>query len=277
MTKQKTKILTLILFGLLFSNVYAQDDAFSNDPVAKLPDEDRKFRFGLQFSPNVSWFKARTDGYESDGTKMGFSYGLSFEYFLTKNYLFSTGLTLLNSGGNLKYESAATYVNYRSGFPRTSAVHSIVEVEYKLKYIEIPFMLKMKTNEIGYFTYFGQFGFKAGVNYRSSSTNTVSYNPSGTEFIETAPVDRNDVSDEINFMNLSLAVGIGVEYNLSGNTNLMLGITFNNGFINQLDMKVPELDANGNPFLISFESVALSEKEASANLNYFSLNLGIYF
>ncbi len=49
---QKTKILTLIIFGLLFTNISAQEDSFNNDKVAKLPDEDRKFRFGLQFNPN---------------------------------------------------------------------------------------------------------------------------------------------------------------------------------------------------------------------------------
>ena len=135
----KTKVLTLIVFGLLFINLSAQGDDFSNDPTAKLPDDDRKFRFGLQFSPNISWLKANTAGYESEGTKMGFSYGLSFEYFMSKNYLFSTGLTMLNSGGNISYK----------GIYDVSDVTNIVvyvpadiEVKYKLKYIELPLLLK---------------------------------------------------------------------------------------------------------------------------------------
>ena len=102
---QKTKVLTLIVFGLLFLNLSAQQD-FSNDPVAKLPDEDRKFRFGLQFSPNLSWLKANTPGYESEGAQIGFSYGLSFEYFMSKNYLFSTGLNILNAKGKISHKGS---------------------------------------------------------------------------------------------------------------------------------------------------------------------------
>ena len=74
---QKTKVLTLIVFGLIFLNLSAQDDAFANDKEAVLPDENRKVRIGLQFSPNISWLKANSDGYESNGNKIGFGYGLS--------------------------------------------------------------------------------------------------------------------------------------------------------------------------------------------------------
>ena len=53
----RTKVLTLIVFGLIFLNLSAQEDDFNNDPVAKLPDDNRTFRFGLHFSPDISWLK----------------------------------------------------------------------------------------------------------------------------------------------------------------------------------------------------------------------------
>ena len=154
---QKTKVLTLIVFGLLFINLSAQEDNFNNDPNAKLPDEDRKFRFGLQFSPNLSWLKANTTGYDGDGAKFGFSYGLSFEYFMSKNYLFSTGFSILNSKGGLNYKGIVSVngVNYQAE----------AEESFNLKYVEIPLLLKLRTNEIGYLTYFGQIGFKTGFNF----------------------------------------------------------------------------------------------------------------
>ena len=267
---QKAKVLTLIVFGLFFINLSAQEDNFSNDPNAKLPDEDRKFRFGLQFSPNISWLKANTAGYESNGTKMGFSYGLSFEYFISKNYLFSTGINLLKVGGKLSYNTVADVSDVA-----TLVINQPVDIEkdYTLKYIEVPLMLKLKTNEIGYLTYFGQFGFNVGFNYKSRSN----FKYPSDFILKSQKFSSDDISDEINWINLSLVIGLGVEYNISGNTALMLGITYNNGFINQLDTKVNVLDANGNALIDSNGNPVYSEKDASANLNYIALNIGIFF
>ena len=219
---QKTKILTLIVFGLLFLNLSAQEGDYSNDPIAKLPDDDRKFRFGLQFSPNISWLKTNRTGYSSEGSKFGYSYGLSFEYFMTKNYLFSTGLSVLNTGGKLRY--------------------NLLLGDYEIKYVEVPLLLKLRTNEIGYLTYYGQFGFMTGFNINSSA-----------DFGSGVFVTNDAISSETNFMNVSLAIGIGVEYNISGNTSLNTGIIFSNGFVDQFD------------------------GDASGNLNYVALNIGIFF
>ena len=65
---QKAKVITLLLFGLLFYNLSAQEDEFRNDQAAKLPDANRKVRFGLQFTPNISWLKANTSGYKNEGS-----------------------------------------------------------------------------------------------------------------------------------------------------------------------------------------------------------------
>jgi len=273
---QKTKVLTLIVFGLLFINLSAQDGNFENDPNAKLPDEDRKFRFGLQFSPHVSWFKTNTDGYESAGTQIGFSVGPVFEYFLSKNYLFSTGFTILNSGGDVKFKSGVVYDRTAQGLPNLYFL-SEVEQKYSLKYIELPLLLKLRTNEIGYLTYFGQFGFKVGFNYGSTIEETHSYYDEVAQIEKTITDKIGNASGSVNFLNMSLVIGAGVEYSISGNTSLMLGLTFNNGFISQLDTDVIAYDANGNSFLDSSGNPVLLNKDVSANLNYISLNIGIFF
>jgi hypothetical protein len=269
---QKAKVLTLIVFGLLFINLSAQEGDFKNDPNAKLPDEDRKFRFGLQFSPNISWLKANTAGYESNGTKVGFSYGLSFEYFMSKNYLFSTGLKILNAGGDVKYNDAIGI------YP------AVQNKSYKMKYVEIPLLLKLRTNEIGYLTYFGQFGFNTGINFSSKANTKLISSEIPAGYVSTTPgtssggVDEDTYYDaDTKFFNLSLVIGAGVEYNISGNTSLMLGITYNNGFVNQLSSKVVQYDSSGYPVYDSTGNLQYSEKDASANLNYFALNIGIYF
>ena len=251
----KAKILTLILFGLLFLNLSAQKDTFSDDPIAKLPDENRKLRIGLQFSPNVSWFKANTTGYENQGSTIGYAYGLSFEYFMTKNYLFSTGINILSTAGNISYTGVFLHNS------------TVVDQKYKLKYIEVPTVLKLRTNEIGYLTYFGQFGVNAAFNFKAK-----------TDYDYMGSINNSDyVNAEINWINLSLVIGGGIEYNISGNTSLILGISYNNGFINQLDSKVNLLDNNGDALIDDLGNPVLSDKNANANLNYIALNIGIYF
>ncbi len=272
---QKTKIITLILLGLLFTNLSAQEDNFENDKVAKLADDDRTYRFGLHFSPNVSWLKTNTTNYRSDGSRIGFSYGLSFEYFMTKNYLFSTGINMLQSGGKYSYKGSLDVSDVAN---IDTHVPADVDVVYKLKYVEIPLLLKLRTNEIGYLTYFGQFGLNMAFNYGAKSEyNYFTTYAGGLGFDNNTNIKDNGASDEINWINLSLVVGAGVEYSISGNTSLALGVTFNNGFINQLDTKVHELNTNGEALIDVDGNPVLSNKNASANLNYIALNVGIYF
>ncbi|MBW6483167.1 MAG: PorT family protein [Vicingaceae bacterium] len=213
------KLITLILFSVIFLNLSAQED------------DDRSFRFGLHFSPNISWLNASSDGYEKNGPRIGFAYGLSAEFFLAKNYLFSTGFSLTSLGGNLSYSGVYNEPNTFIFSPTR------VNQSYNLKYVEIPLSLKLRTNEIGYMTYYGNFGFKTGVNYSAK----------GDFDYKSKNVSRNDesIKSDISFFNMWLIVGIGAEYSISGNTAIMFGLTFNNGFINTLDNKVHQLDAMG--------------------------------
>jgi hypothetical protein len=267
---QKTKVLTLIVFGLIFLNLSAQEDNFGNDKAAKLPSTDRKVRMGLHFSPNLSWLKANTTGYEGDGNKFGFSYGLSVEYFLNENSLFSSGIDLLYASGNIKYKGTTQGVNGQN-------YAADINQEFNVRYIDIPITLKLKTNEIGYLSYYGQFGLKTGFNYKANSNKQYTYLEATTGFPTTTSESIKDAKGEINFINMCLVIGVGVEYNISGNTTLSLGVTFNNGFINQLDSKQNLIDSNGNAVIDANGNPAYSDKDASANLNYVALNIGIYF
>ncbi len=261
---QKTKILTLILFGLLFVNLSAQEDNFSNDPVVNTENEERKIRFGLQLNPHISWLTANTSDLESEGSKLGLTYGLSTEFFLTKNYLFSTGLFIASLGGELAYEGIYEDNNGVS-------VPSSIQQTYSIKYIEIPLTLKLRTNEIGYITYFGQFGLKSGFKFKS--TSDFSY----ADINNSPKIEGVNTASDIFFINMNLTVGAGIEYSISGNTTLMLGLTYNNGFINQLDKKANLIGANGKAALDIDGEPIYADKDPSANMNYVSLNIGIFF
>ncbi len=259
---KKTKLLTLMLFGLLFCNLYAQDAINNNDPVVKNNGETPKFRLGLQFSPNIAWMSLNTSGYSSNGLRIGFSYGISTEFYLAKNYLFSTGFSINNLGGKLRYESI--YDN--NGNLSASEIKQTINI----KYVDIPLSLKLKTNEIGYLTYYGNFGFNTGIKY-SSKTDI--------EYLDFNNIKKTAISNtsNISLININLIVGGGLEYNVSGRTNFAVGLTYHNGFTNVLKTKTHVLDKNGKATIGKDRKAVYNDKEANGNIHFFSLDLAIYF
>ena len=257
--KLKAKILTLTIVGILFSNLYSQGN---NDPVVNYEKDDRSFRLGLVFAPNISWFNLNTTGYSSDGARIGFAYGISTEFFLAKNYLFSTGFNINNIGGNLKYEGVFDNAGVVSA--------SSIKQNIKINYIDIPLTLKLRTNEIGYMTYYGNFGFIAGIKYNSKTDY---------EYVDLNSIKKTDVdnSSNISLFNMNLVIGGGAEYNLSGNTNIMFGVSYHNGFVNVMKDKTHQLNALGKATIDIDGKAVYTDKEVNTTLNYFSLDLGIYF
>ncbi|MEE4177972.1 MAG: porin family protein [Bacteroides sp.] len=199
----KKILLSVILLALL------APAAFSLDPSG--------FRFGLKASPSIAWMRPEISNYTSDGLRIGFAYGFVGDIRLGDFYDFSTGISINMVGGKLVYPYQLS-VTEQVNLSRT----------YKLNYLEIPLTIKMHTQEIGYLTYYGRFGFGFGVNLRSRASD--SYESSGDQIT----IEREDIKSETRLLRGSLIVGLGVEYSLGGRTALVGGLTFNNGFTNVL-------------------------------------------
>lgn len=215
------------------STVHAQND---------LKQNDEKLHFGLKAAPSLAWISTDSKGFSSNGSKLGFTYGLITEFNISTHYAFATGIDVSYRGGNSKYS-----------FNPDASTTSVVEEKYNLEYIELPISLKLKTTEIGYLTYFLQFGIEPGINIRSKAdiktTTQVGSNPA------TATENDNvDIKDGIHNFNLSMIIGGGVEYTLSGSTVMLVGITFNNGFVD-----------------------IINDSNIKANSNYLALTVGVLF
>lgn len=210
--------------------------------------EEPAFHFGVKASPSLAWLRSDTKGYASDGSKFGFSYGLITDFNFASKYAFSTGVDITYRGGKFKTVQELKDIVNKDSVISTSA-------SYVLQYLEIPITLKLKTNEIGSVTYYVQVGVAPGINirarknYESSTQTTVSGIPQTIN----AEENKLDAQSEINSLNLSMIIGGGVEYTLSGQTVLVGGIQFNNGFLDVFD---------GDP---------------KVNSNYLALTLGILF
>lgn len=211
-----------------------------------------RFHPGLRFNPTFSWFKMQTDDpsitVSNDGLKFGYSYGLMGDYMFADNYGLSTEIRFAQYKG--AYEVNLT----------TNSISAITTQNVKMQYLQIPISLKMKTNEIGYIKYFGQFGFIPSINLRTrvDSTGQVGGGPSKT-------------TEDINMLkfykpyNIFMLIGGGLEYNLGGSTSILAGLTFENGFVNVTRSKPFEDNVSGFGYVLD------------ARFKVISLNLGVIF
>jgi len=178
--------------------------------------QDKKIGFGLQATPALTWLKPDDKNVlNRDGTKTGFGYGLMFDFRFGDNYSLSTGVNVVGFGARLQYLDTAGTIFTHGGVTDTLDPFTAT---FKLSYVELPIHLLLKTNEIGYITYFGQFGLATQFKTKAKADATVN------------DISDEDVSDEIKFLNMGLSIGAGFEYSLGGNTKLIVALIYNNGF-----------------------------------------------
>lgn len=223
----KKVLVSMLFLGVLTLQICAQ--------------EAKSLRLGLNASPSVSWFKPETKDYSPAGALLGFTYGLVGDFRVGQYYSVSTGLNISHFGGKLEFTEQLSVIGVTK-----------MEREYRMQYLELPVTIKLNTPEIGYFTYYGRFGFATGFNLRSKAKDTY---VSGSTFTEEYDNKRNTP-----LLRAALVVGLGLEYSLGGRTSLFGGFTYNNGFTNNLKGRNQHTNAN-----------------LSATANYLMLNLGIMF
>lgn len=206
----------------------------------------KPFRFGVKAAPNVAWISPDTDGYESGGTQLGFSWGFLADITLTQNYFLKTGFNF-------------DYLNAKLKYPFLMEIDNTIEEgtltrEYNLRYIEIPATLKMRTNKFGEFAFYGEIGFGAAFNLKAKAQDSFSYYDNTEE-------SKNDIKDEITLMKGSLIVGAGIEYFIDKSTTLIASFSFSNGLSNIL---------KGDTFTEPYT-------KQRGQINYLQLNIGMMF
>lgn len=214
--------------------------------MSQLKAQYKPFVFGLEFAPNIGWFKSDLKNYENEGTEVGFSWGFVSEFYLMENYAVATGFDVVYLNGRLSYPHAPE--------PGSDTVGTLSR-KYKSKYLEIPLALKMKTNAYGNMRFYGKVGlgtaFLLSAKGKDKFTSD-SYNKS---------FEEDDIKNEMKNFRESLILGAGIEYSVGGSTLLTFGITFDNGFTD----------------VLKYENTADPDVNHKAINNYLELNLGIIF
>lgn len=166
-------------------------------------------------SPAINWMSTNNSVVESGNPIFGYDFGVNADFYFSEDerYSFLTGLLITNTGGELNYKNGSDFTFAGETLPASG------NIKYKLRYVEIPLCLKLKTDQFTRISYWGQLGITTMINIDSKG------------FSDDGTLDKTNISDEINLFNLDMNLGIGFDYDLSGNNSFTTGIIFQNGLM----------------------------------------------
>ncbi len=175
----------------------------------------QNIQLGLYTEPLISWFSSDTRSTLNDGARPGFAFGLSFDTYFAKNYAFSTGINIINASGRLNYADTID-IRLKNSETVLNAGENIV---YRIQYLSVPIGIKLKTNQIGYMTFFSNVGMnpKAVI---GGKCNIPSQN-----------IDNENITEELKIFNLGYFVAAGMEYSLGGSTAIVAGLVYEDNFL----------------------------------------------
>ncbi len=196
------------------------------------------FEIAVYTEPQLSWITSDGSEISNDGSVLNLNTGIEFNIYFMESYAFTLGLTMNNSGGKLLY-------NENIAFGEEGNYHLVSAgsiVKQNLRYLSFPLGLKLKSEELGYTSFYFHGGLIPMLRLKANiSSETLDYN-------------RLNISSNINFFNLNYFAEVGIEYRLGGNTALIAGLKWSAGFT----------DVTSNDFV-------------NTNLNSAGLHLGILF
>jgi Outer membrane protein beta-barrel domain len=135
--------------------------------------QSQQWKIAFRFDPNISWMKPDDKNIEQGSNKLKFGFGIMLDKMFTDNYAFGTGFNVIHTGGELSYLYTGGYKK-EGASSNTEIVAQRVRT-YNLQYLEIPLTLKLRTNEIGYITYWAQMGLGLGFNIKAKADDETTY------------------------------------------------------------------------------------------------------
>ena len=104
----------------------------------------------------ISWIESDQTSIERMGLNYAFGVDLRLEYHMSPHFSLASGLGMqFNQGGRLSYEEGGNvFVDADLSEPELYFLPAGSEVDFNIRYLEIPLALKMRTNEFGRFRIF---------------------------------------------------------------------------------------------------------------------------
>lgn len=240
-------------------------------------------RFGFQASPTFGWMGTNDPKINSAGTNVGLKLGLIGEFPFRENYGFFSGIGFhFNAGGSLRHETGGNFwtksdlsdakLNSSDLSDSFKPLPDGAELKYDLQYIEIPFGLKMRTQEMGYLRYYAEI---------PVITLGIATKARGSILRTASDVEGENIKPDVSILNLSWGFGGGVEYSLSSTTSLLLGLAYQRGFIDATSNKgyiATSLNSDGGTPDNILDDVYTTEQENSNGLlSGLTIRIGVLF
>ncbi|MFV0553341.1 MAG: outer membrane beta-barrel protein [Mangrovibacterium sp.] len=178
---------------------------------------ERSMALSLSFNPTLNWLSVGGSDAEKSKTGMGFDYGINADFFIDHNdkYAVTTGIIISNLNTKVAYNPNHDFSI--GGIDYTA--NTELEVDYRLKYLEVPIAFRLRSKQFDRTTLWGQFGlFTAwNVDARASTSDE--------------QLEKNNINKDVRIFNMGLNIGIGGEYDLGENNAIRLGLVYKNGFL----------------------------------------------
>lgn len=172
-------------------------------------------RLSFTGSPSISWLNTSNGNASDEKLILGYSFGLNGDFYFSEDERYSllTGVQITNVGGEVSYNPGYSFPFAGSTLPSPS------RIKYLLRYIEVPFAVRLRTDEFNRVRYWGLFGVLGMVNIEARGTSS------------DGSLKKASINDEINLFNLAMDVGIGFDYDLGSSNAVSVGLVFQNGLI----------------------------------------------
>ena len=225
--------------------------------------QTQSFRFGVQASPTWSWLNTTDKRLDGAGTNLGLKLGMLGEFYFAPNYAIITGLGFgFNQGGTIQngYPLASLWKDANLTDEKYRVVDQDAKLHYRLRYIEVPFGLKMRggsgeDNPLKFYAEIPVFtlGFltKAQGDIRGTDDTT----------------EDEDIRDDVKGLSLSWGLGGGIEYEFASSTTVTGGLSFQQQFT----------DVTGTGLVQKSIGADLVNDKSKGTISLLALRLAVFF
>ncbi len=220
---------------------------------------DKSVRFGIRTTPAINMMNPGTNKkVNKDGASMKAGIGLVLEFKLSEVASFQTGVEYTGAGFKTKYDKDTAIYQYKDDaiveakdlsdtsiytFNKVGGgtTYQLVGRKYNIGYLNIPLTFKLKTKDIGGFTYFGQIGGNVFIKMSAKSNDEVrkinyptstNANWNAVSYVDADPIEKVNIANQINLLTACGSIGGGAEYNISGSTSLYASLHYQHHFMN---------------------------------------------
>jgi hypothetical protein len=230
-------------------------------------------RLGFNVNPTLSWMDTDDKFINGNGTNLGLKLQVRGELFFgdgEKFAVFGGAGFGFNQGGELRHDRGGNFwpkSQEEGDLSNTDLmpVANETDLRYSIRYLEVPVGLKFLTDQIG----------DSGMRFYFEAPLTLAVKTSARGDISGSGVDIEDenIKRDVNPFNASWGVGLGMEYELPGSDGdfLMLGLTYNQGFLDVTS------DKNTQKYIDGTSTLGEEREDSAGTIRGLTLTIGILF